>query len=1098
MLRSKKGFTLVEISVILIIIGIVAAFMLPSLTGVSEQSAEVVAIEHAKSLITEYRTNNSTDHVEELVIIYDSDSSFRVFGYNYNEKILYMFTGANWLRTCSTEAAEQGFDHVVYNMINSADPDPLLGGEPIYAQATGLFTLPEASSLSYSHSEDAWTGALNAKFPEKTQKSLKGNTIIFEAAIADVFQEGVEGIYKTTENGVDYYVRYAEPELIGNSVTGVYETVFEDDDGTMLYNFSTTEETSFTAPNDPPSSTDRYFKYWMLTSVDGEEMNIPATALAAGESYDVPNSDVVYTAVYSDTTVPEKDGDTYLICNRQELSWFADHVNGGATAANAKLMRSFNINNELYDDEGKLLVDLIEFKPIGTSAEPYTGTFDGDGYAISGMLVKATESVKTRRAMFGYAQGATIKDLTIKASYFSGERYVAALIGDTTQAPAEGETPVNTTVSGCSIQDVMVVAANVDAGTLYIETTTDNGDGTFTVTPEGGTYCGGLVGMGMYLDITDCVTDGTVNGGNGGSAIGGFIGAANGKVTISDSHNTARVTGARYVGGIIGKVQRPAETTLTTTVSRCYNNAAVVRSNTLVAFNAEGALETDPGYITLADEDYFIAYGGIIGGTTSKAVVEDCFNDETGKISVPMLSEEGETLRKATGMGGIVGLTGAAAASSEYNNNRNLGTVIGINSTGGIVGEVRKAAITLSGCTNEGTVEAGNISGGGIIGRIRDIESGETVVTGCSTKAASSVTGNRRIGGIIGDCGAAASITACTNAGSVTETAVTNTYQQGVGGIVGSTVGRITVSECKNTGAVTGFAQGAGGIIGKATTRTLTDAEGVQTVLSADGTHIEKCENTGTVTTAQYDPEEATPVAENRLRMYTGGIMGFGDTVVTIDYCVNTGYVSGVNHVGGIAGTVLIPVAEPADPETDPETDPEEPVEPEVPSDPIPEKSSINNCYNVGVVEATEADAANYINGVAGAVLGNTAYAVGAVNNYYLKNCVIVPEAAAAYIADGYTDAADETLNVIFGTEKTKTAFESEEATGVTALLNAGLAEGEEIFTLPEFILDEEGNPTEDRIAYKYKKDLTDRVDEFNETAEENDRITLPEWLPTL
>ncbi len=97
--------------------------------------------------------------------------------------------------------------------------------------------------------------------------------------------------------------------------------------------------------------------------------------------------------------MPAQDADgNYLITNGASLVWFAKHVNAGNTTANALMTKDVDLTG-------------IDFPSIGNSSQKYSGTFDGQGYTISG-YTKTTTSDYT--GIFGYVKGATVKNITLK------------------------------------------------------------------------------------------------------------------------------------------------------------------------------------------------------------------------------------------------------------------------------------------------------------------------------------------------------------------------------------------------------------------------------------------------------------------------------------------------------------------------------------------------------------------------------------------------------------------------------------------------------------------------------------------------------------
>ena len=64
--------------------------------------------------------------------------------------------------------------------------------------------------------------------------------------------------------------------------------------------------------------------------------------------------------------------------------------------------------------------------PIGSESTPYTGTFDGQGYTISGMTIENAESYS---GLFGNVTG-TVKNFTVTGSItITGDETVAKVGG---------------------------------------------------------------------------------------------------------------------------------------------------------------------------------------------------------------------------------------------------------------------------------------------------------------------------------------------------------------------------------------------------------------------------------------------------------------------------------------------------------------------------------------------------------------------------------------------------------------------------------------------------------------------------------------------
>ncbi|MCR5433456.1 MAG: hypothetical protein K6F20_03560 [Bacteroidaceae bacterium] len=106
-----------------------------------------------------------------------------------------------------------------------------------------------------------------------------------------------------------------------------------------------------------------------------------------------------------------KDG-VYQIGTAEGLVAFSELVNGGETLANAVLTADIDMTNESAN-----------FLPVGSEANPYSGTFDGQGHRISNLNISLHQDLV---GLFGVIKTpAVIKNLIIdeSCSIEGGDQY---------------------------------------------------------------------------------------------------------------------------------------------------------------------------------------------------------------------------------------------------------------------------------------------------------------------------------------------------------------------------------------------------------------------------------------------------------------------------------------------------------------------------------------------------------------------------------------------------------------------------------------------------------------------------------------------------
>jgi hypothetical protein len=290
----------------------------------------------------------------------------------------------------------------------------------------------------------------------------------------------------------------------------------------------------------------------------------------------------------------------------------------------------------------------LGFEPIGDNATPFTGTFDGKGFTITGLTINrpATDYI----GLFGYTAGAVdahvaIKNVTLAAAAITGDDWVGALVG---------KAMAYTDISSC-----------VTSGTVV-------GDNTV----------GGLVGSAYDADptlvrIDDCSSSCTVtaSGIDGGGLIGNYT------ATVSYSYATGSVTALNYASGF----GNPVNSAVT---SHCFATGTVVATNnyaggfcgylggSVADCYATGSVTGDASH-----DGSSTGIGGFAGQTDTAMAVTRCYStgavagtsvvggfvgDDGGAVFTGCAWDE-DTSGTATacGSGAVTGITGYTTAEMK-------------------------------------------------------------------------------------------------------------------------------------------------------------------------------------------------------------------------------------------------------------------------------------------------------------------------------------------------------------------------------------------------------------------------------------------------
>lgn len=259
-----------------------------------------------------------------------------------------------------------------------------------------------------------------------------------------------------------------------------------------------------------------------------EERNLSAAFTPEeGKFYDITlNYDPGYTI--------EDDG-SYTVNNEKGLKNLAELVNNGETNINITLNTDLNLTD-------------MEWTPIGTESQPYTGTFDGNGKIIRGLKIdkSGTDDVGLIGCL---GSGGKVQNVTLTNISVSGANCVGGIAGQNYG-----------TVENCSV----------------------NG----TVTGKGFTDTGGIAGS-NYGTISGCSAEGTVMGSVnvGGIAGGSYLG-----VTIVGCYSSAAVEGYSTVGGVVGNLGNNSSLMASYSTGNVTVTSTTGNAGGVVGVNAQGTV----------------------------------------------------------------------------------------------------------------------------------------------------------------------------------------------------------------------------------------------------------------------------------------------------------------------------------------------------------------------------------------------------------------------------------------------------------------------------------------------------------------------------
>ncbi len=335
----------------------------------------------------------------------------------------------------------------------------------------------------------------------------------------------------------------------------------------------------------------------------------------------------------------------------------------------------------------------VGFDPIGDVVRPFTGTFDGQGNEIEGLVIDREPEGDV--GLFSVVDGVTIENAGLVDVDITGDNRVGSLVGFNIDGDIVGSY-VTGDVNGRN-----------NLGGLVGDSSGTVEDSYATSDVNGNTRTGGLVGDSSGT-VEDSYTTGDVNGNN---LVGGLVGNSSG--TVEDSHGTGDIDGDNFVGGLVGENSG--------TVEDSYGTGDIDGDNLVGGLVGENSGTVEDSYAT-GDVNGDETVGGLVGNNSFEGNISESY--ATGNVD-----SEGDFA------GGLVGIN---QLESDIGESYATGSVDGNNIVGGFVGA--------SDAHIEKSYATGNVDGDNQVGGFIGINF-DTVEEAYST---GDVDGSDNVGGFAG------------------------------------------------------------------------------------------------------------------------------------------------------------------------------------------------------------------------------------------------------------------------------------------------------------------------------------------------------------
>jgi RHS repeat-associated core domain len=318
-----------------------------------------------------------------------------------------------------------------------------------------------------------------------------------------------------TNDTVPPTINAYEYQNYSNGTMEIHANIFDDNSGIAIQKILAGEHTASTF-----ETGGTVFTGTTISNLTAGTYTIYAKDNAGNEAVKV----VTYSSAIGDGT----ESNPYVIKTAGQLA-----------AVSTGLGKCYKLGNNIN------LSGYSNWTPIGSNTEPFTGTFDGNGYTISNLTIGSIKVSNTLSylGLFGAINRATVRNITVHSSIYSSGDYIGGLVGKSNSS------------SIADAYSTETVSGNNYVGGLvgYSSASTISGSSSECTVSSSGNYAGGLVGSNTGLgSIINSYSSGNVSG---TSMVGGMAGSNTG--TVTNSYETGNVSGTSNIGGFMGSNSGP-------------------------------------------------------------------------------------------------------------------------------------------------------------------------------------------------------------------------------------------------------------------------------------------------------------------------------------------------------------------------------------------------------------------------------------------------------------------------------------------------------------------------------------------------------------